>query len=192
MTLYSVALFLHILGALLLFTALSLEGIGLRQMRRASTPDQVRDAAGIAGLARIVGPASLVGIAVPGLYMTATTWGWVPWIVIGLASWLLVGVTGAVNGIRLASIGRAAGGQPLSAELSARIGDPLLVTLWLMRSAIVLAVVFLMTIKPGTAAALLVVVAAAAIGLFASLPTWRRGRASDRSHADVSTDSRSA
>jgi len=174
MTLYSAALFLHIVGALLLFTAVTLEGIGLRQIRRASTPDQVREAAGIAGLARTVGPASLVGIAVPGLYMTVTTWGWVPWIVVGLASWLLVGVSGAVNGIRLASIGRAAGEHPLSAGLSARIGDPLLVTLWLMRIAVVLAVVFLMTIKPGTVAALLIVVTAAVLGLVASLPTWRQ------------------
>ena len=176
MTLYSAALFLHIVGALLLFTALSLEGVGLRQMRRASTPEQVRDAAGIAGLARMVGPASLVGIAVPGLYMTATSWGWVPWILVGLAAWLLVGASGAFNGIRLASIGRAAaaGGQPLSAELNARIGDPLMVTLWLMRGAIVLAVVFLMTVKPGIVGAVLVVVAGAAIGGVASLPTWRR------------------
>jgi hypothetical protein len=176
MTLYSAALFLHVVGALLLFTAVSLEGIGLRQVRRASTPEQVRDAAGIAGLARTVGPASLVGIALPGLYMTATSWGWAPWILVGLVSWLLVGVSGAVNGIRLASIGRAApaGGQPLSAELSARIGDPLLVTLWLMRAAIVLALVYLMTVKPGVVEALLAVVAAAAVGLVASLPTWRR------------------
>jgi len=177
MTLYSIALFLHIVGALLLFTAVTLEGIGLRQMRRASTPEQVREAAAIAGLARTVGPASLVGIAVPGLYMTATSWGWVPWILIGLASWLLVGVSGAVNGIRLASIGRApAPGPPLPAELAVRIADPMLVTLWLMRAATLLAVVFLMTVKPGIVGALLVVVAGATVGLVASLPVWRGAR----------------
>src|SRR5215831_6260144 len=124
MTLYSAALFVHIVGALLLFTAVTLEGIGLRQMRRASTPEHVREAAGIAGLARMVGPASLVGIAVPGLYMTVTSWGWVPWILVGLASWLLVGVSGAMNGIRLASIGRVAASSDelLPAELGTRIG----------------------------------------------------------------------
>ncbi|HKA11746.1 MAG TPA: hypothetical protein VKI99_14905 [Candidatus Dormibacteraeota bacterium] len=175
MTLYSAALFVHIVGALLLFTAVTLEGIGLRQMRRASTPEHVREAAGIAGLARMVGPASLVGIAVPGLYMTVTSWGWVPWILVGLASWLLVGVSGAMNGIRLASIGRVAASSDelLPAELGTRIGDPVLVTFWLMRVATVLAVVLLMTVKPGIVGALLVVVVGAAIGLAASLPTWR-------------------
>jgi hypothetical protein len=49
-----------------------------------------------------------------------------------------------------------------------------MVTLWLMRGAIVLAVVFLMTVKPGIVEALLVVVAAIAIGGAVSLPTWRR------------------
>jgi len=177
MTLYSIALFLHIVGALLLFTALTLEGIGLRQLRRATTAGEVRDAAGIIGLGRFVGPASALGIVVPGLYMTATTWGWQPWILVGLASWLLIAVSGAVNGIRLAAVSRAvAKSGRLSPEQRVQVGHPVLVTAWLARSAVVVSVVFLMTTKPGVGGALLVVMAAAAIGIVASLPAWRGAR----------------
>jgi len=165
MTLYSAALFLHVVGALLLFATLSLEGIGLRQLRRAAMPAQVRESAAIAGLNRLVGPASAFLIVVPGLYMTATAWGWVPWILVGLASWAVVGVLGAVNGIRLAAAGRAAAGvERVSPDLAARLADPLLLASWLLRLAIVLGVVFLMTVKPGMAGALLAMASAAAIG----------------------------
>src|SRR2546428_6326264 len=97
MTLYAAALYLHIVGALLLFMTLTVEGIALRQLRRATTLEQVRDAAGIARLTRTVGPASTAGILVPGLYMVATSWGWVSWILVGLGAWAVVAVLGAIN-----------------------------------------------------------------------------------------------
>ena len=175
MTLYSAALFLHIVGALLLFATLTLEGIALRQARRATTVVQVRDSAGIAGLTRFAGPASAAGILVPGLFMAATAWGPVPWILVGLGTWVLVGVLGAVNGVRLASVGRAAAESArMSSGLAARIGDPLLLASWRVRVALVLGVVLLMPVKPSPMAALLVVAAAAAAGVVAGLPAWRR------------------
>jgi hypothetical protein len=175
MTLYAAALFLHVVGALLLFAALTLEGIALRQVRRAANLERVRDSAAIAGLTRQVGPASAVGILLPGLYMTATTWGFIPWIVTGLVAWLFVGVLGAVNGIRLGSLGRAAAsqGERFSTELVARVRDPLLIASWRVRVAIVLGIVFLMTGKPGMWESVLVVLVAVLVGLVSSLPAWR-------------------
>ena len=60
MSLYSIALFVHVVGALLLFALLAVEGYNLR------------DATGGARLNRILGPISLVAILLPGLYMAAT------------------------------------------------------------------------------------------------------------------------
>jgi uncharacterized SAM-binding protein YcdF (DUF218 family) len=55
MSLYSIALFLHIVGALLLFVLLTVEGFSLRQGRSAAAFNQV------------AGPISAVLILVPGI-----------------------------------------------------------------------------------------------------------------------------
>jgi hypothetical protein len=179
MTLYTLALFLHVVGAVLLFITLTLEGIALRQVRRATTAEQLRDAASIADLTGRFGPASVVLILVPALYMVATAWGPTPWVVTALAAWLLVAVFGTVGGVRLARFGRAAAAEagPLSPGLVARLRSPLLVVSWRVRAAMLLGVLFLMSNKPGPLGAPLAIVIAAAIGAAASLPAWRSSRA---------------
>ena len=74
MTLYSIALFLHIVGALLLFVLLTIEGLALRQGFTA------------ARLNRALGPIAALAILVPGIYMTVSQWGWKGWIVVGITS----------------------------------------------------------------------------------------------------------
>ena len=126
-SLYTAALFLHVVGALLLMATLTVEGIALWQIRRAPTVERVRDSAAIASVTRQVGPASAVGILLPGLYMTATTWGFIPWIGTSLIAWLVVGALGAVNSIRLGSLGRAvaAGGGRFSTAAAVGIASSL-------------------------------------------------------------------
>jgi hypothetical protein len=157
MTLYSIALFLHVVGALLLVVSLTVEGLALRQVRRAATAEAAEGAAAVLGLNRIVGPLSALGVLIPGLYMTATSWGWVAWIVVALASWLAVAVLGAVNGIRIGALAR-------SQALRAGIRNPTFLISWTTRVGIVLGVIFLMTVKPGTAGAVIAMVVAAAAG----------------------------
>ena len=146
MTLYSVALFLHVVGALLLFVTLAVEGVALRQ----AAPPLLR-------LNRIVGPLSALGVLLPGLYMAATSWGWVAWIVVALASWLAIAVLGAVNGIRIVALER-------SADRPTGIRSPMFLISWMTRVGIALGVVFLMTVKPGAVAAVVAIVIAAAAG----------------------------
>jgi hypothetical protein len=157
MNLYSIALFLHVVGALLLFVTLTVEGVALIQLRRAATTDTAQGAAGMLRLNRIVGPLSALGVLIPGLYMTATSWGWVAWIVVALASWVVIAVLGAVNGIRILALERSRG-------LLNGIGNPGFLISWLTRVGIALGVVFLMTVKPGAVAAVLAILMAAAVG----------------------------
>jgi hypothetical protein len=89
--------------------------------------------------------------------MTATSWGWVAWIVVALASWLAVAVLGAINGIRIGALAR-------SQALLTGIRNPTFLISWTTRVGIVLGVVFLMTVKPGTAGAVVAIVVAAAAG----------------------------
>jgi hypothetical protein len=157
MNLYSVALFLHVVGALLLFVTLTVEGVALRQLSKAATTELARGAAAMLRLNRIVGPVSALGLLVPGLYMTVTSWGWVAWIVVALASWVVIAVLGAVNGIRILALERSSG-------LLAGIGNPVFVVSWLARVGIALGVIFLMTVKPGAVVAAIAILGPAAAG----------------------------
>lgn len=170
MTLYAFALFVHIVGSLLLCTAFTAEGIGLFQLRRASDDTAVRQWEGVIGLGRIFGPASVVTILASGLYMMISSWGWIPWIAVGLFAWVLIAVLGAVNGIRLSLTVRkiTAGALPRTVLQSRAF-----VISWLTRLSIAVGVVFLMTNKPDLLAALVCVVVAAAIGVVAGVALTR-------------------
>jgi hypothetical protein len=179
--LYPLVLFLHILGAFGLIAAITLEAIGLRGLRRAVRTEDALMWLGISrGLVLRLAPASLGLILVTGLYMTATTWGPKGWILVALASLVLLAVVGALGGgIRMARIGSAVGGAsagPLSDDLRRALRDPILLTSLRTRLAIVLGVVFLMTVKPSSLASVVVIILAAAIGLLASQIPARRSQ----------------
>jgi len=158
MTLYSIALFLHVVGALLLCVTLTVEGVALRQLRRAAMTEAAQGAAAFLRLNRIVGPLSALGVLIPGFYMTATSWGWVAWIVVALVSWLAIAVLGAVNGIRIVALERS------QAALLTGLRNPMFLISWMTRVGIALGIVLLMTVKPGAVAAVLAILVAAAAG----------------------------
>src|SRR4029077_20300903 len=131
MSLYSIALFLHIVGAVLLFALLTVEGVSLRQGVMA------------APLNRVLGPISAVTILIPGFYMVVSQWGWNGWVVVGIVAWVLIAVAGAATGIVL----RAGRLNIRTAELS-----------WAVRVGMALGVVFIMTIKPDLIPSIIVVI----------------------------------
>src|SRR5262249_19601939 len=106
MTTYSLALFLHIVGALGMFPPFGLEGVALMNVRRAATAEQFRQWASVFGLLRRLGPASLGLLLLAGLYMAATAWGPQAWITTAFLTLILIALMGARNGLRLAAIGR--------------------------------------------------------------------------------------
>ena len=172
MTLYSVVLFIHIVGALLLFAALTVEGLALRLLRRARTAELASAATSILALNRVIGPASAVAVLGAGLYLTVTSWGLTGWIAVSLLTWLLIAVFGAVNGLRMVGIERSLldVANPTAGDLAARIHDPWAVRSWRVRVAMALGVVFLMTVKPGLAGALITLAVAAVAGVAMSVP----------------------
>jgi hypothetical protein len=131
MSLYSLALFLHIVGALALFALLTIEGLSLRQGTR---PPRI---------SRMLGPISGLLVLVPGLYMSATSWGWQGWILVSLVSWLLLAAGGAFTGIQL---------------MKGRLDRHTASVSWLVRVGLALGVVFVMTVKPAAAVAVAVMV----------------------------------
>jgi hypothetical protein len=167
MTSYTFALFLHILGGFGLIAALAIEATALRGMRSAPTAEQALGWMVMMRTVRILAPASLALILVMGLYLMASAWGWRAWIVGGLVALLLVGVVGgALTGTRMARLGPAVGraSGPLSNDLRQMLRDPVLVLSSRVRIGLVLATLFLMSVKPASVWVLVVLAAAVLIG----------------------------
>jgi len=173
MNLYDLFLFLHILGAMGLFSALGLEWMGLANLRRATTAEQAREWLKIFPWLRRIGPAALATLLVAGLYMTLTVWGWVPWIVISFASMALLPIFGASNGIRMARLADEIATQTgkLPPAIRERIHAPVVWTSLRVRTAILLGIVFLMTVKPALIGALITMGLALVFGFVPQIGT---------------------
>jgi hypothetical protein len=135
--LYSIALFAHIVGAILVFVLLTIEGLGLRL------------GFDYAQLNRVLGPVSALLILVPGLYMMAAQWGWAGWIVTGIAAYALIAGVGAYTGISV---------------LRGRMNRRTAVLSWLVRIGMALGVAFVMTVKPSLVLSVGAVLVGVALG----------------------------
>jgi hypothetical protein len=144
--LYSIALFAHIVGAILVFVLLTIEGLGLRF------------GFDYAQLNRMLGPVSALLILVPGLYMMAAQWGWAGWIVTGIAAYVLIAGVGAYTGISV---------------MRGRMGGRTAVVSWLARIGMALGVAFIMTVKPSLVASVTAVLVGVVVGAAAGALTRR-------------------
>jgi hypothetical protein len=175
-TIYNLALFLHLAGVLGLFAGLTIEGIALRGIRHALTGDEARTWLGLLRPMRVIGPAALALILLPGFYLVATIDQGGGWIAAGLLGFLVIAILGAaITGRRMLVVGPALGRAqgPLADQKLRLARDGGLATSYATRLAIALGVVWLMTVKPDFLPSLLVLVAAAIAGLVAGrfLPT---------------------
>jgi len=182
---YSIALFLHVVGALGFFVALGLEWTSLRHLRRATTIEQVREWMRVPGEMGRVGMIAMLTLLAAGFYMMATVWGGVAWLIVALGALVvLVVLAMALSRPRMAAIGRAltAENGPVSASLHDLLHHPLLWISLQTRVAIALGIVFLMTLKPDLSGSLLAIVIAAILGLASALAMLRRERAQAESN----------
>jgi hypothetical protein len=165
---YSIFLFLHIVGALGIFAGLAIEQAALFNLRRASTNAQAREWLSLLRtLQRSSGPSALV-LLVTGVYMMATRWSHQAWAGLGLVGMILLALIGAlVTGRRMKPIGQAVftSDGPLPPALRDRLSDPVLrLSAW-VRLGLALGLVFNMSVKPGTAGAVAALVIAAGLGV---------------------------
>ena len=90
MSIFSIALFLHIVGALGVSIALGLEWIGMLQIRRTTVPQEIRAILKIVQSTTRFGFVSMLATVITGFYMVLNGVGWVPWIFVVLGALLLV------------------------------------------------------------------------------------------------------
>jgi len=178
MNYYLIVKLIHIMGALGFFMALGVEWLSLSYARNAATSEQIRERLQISRSAQRLGPLSMLTILITGIYMMATVWGPVAWLIIALGALILMVVLGvALTGPRMAGIGRALATEngPVSSSLHDLLRNSLLWLSLRIRVSIALGIVFLMTLKPDLLGSLITMGLAILLGLALSLPARSRG-----------------
>jgi len=177
MSLYTLALFAHVIGALSLFIGMGLQWVVIIGFRRAQAVSQMRLWSGLLRPVAMLGPLSAVLILLAGGYMMLTTWGiGTPWIVVSIGAMLLMAALGmgiTVRKLRIVQRTMMAHetSEVISPELRQRIYNPMLWTSAHLASGIALGIVFLMATKPGWLASLLVVAVTMVLGAITGATT---------------------
>jgi hypothetical protein len=183
---FSIALFLHIVGALGFSVALGLEWTGLQQIRNALLPAQVGAWMKILKNTNKVGFSSMLMTVLTGIYMIMKVWGWVPWIMVTIGSLVLViALSVALSKPQMAAIGQALASKkdPVSQTFHNLVNHPILWISIQTRMAIILGIVFLKIARPDLGGSLLTIGVSIVLGLASALPMVRRMRA-QRASAD--------
>jgi len=171
MTLYSVVVFLHVLGTLMLFAALVLEGVSLWHLRGAVVAEHVRIWSSVGVRVVFVSTVAMPLLFLSGAYLAREGRLWNQgWLQIGLAATFVIAVmTGGITRPRIKVIRRAAAeARDVSGVLRTRLRDPFLRVSFQLRSALSLGAMFLMITKTSFGTALLVMAVAVAGGVAAS------------------------
>ncbi len=167
MSFYSIALFLHITGALGIFVGIGLEWLIVHNFQKVTTNSQALQWTGLFKVLPVTFLISGILILFPGIYMSVEVWGMSPWIISGLTLYLFLAVFGGkVVGKKIGSIRSAleSEGEKLSDAILKEVKSPIIVQSLKIRTALALSIIFMMTIKPGWAVTLVSIGVALIIG----------------------------
>jgi uncharacterized membrane protein len=180
-SLYTVILFVHIVGAIGYFLGIGLWLFILLSWRRTQCVEQVRSLLHLNDLSAPFAAASAVLLLGTGLYLALTAWSLLTsWILVALISLLMVPTSAALIAPRRSAIvkqlAREAPGGELSGTLEQHLDDPVLATACTTVLTLLLGLVFLITTKPNLAGSLIVMVVALLLGLAAGALVSRMRR----------------
>jgi hypothetical protein len=176
---YSIALFLHIVGAFGFFIVLGLEWIGLSRMRSSMLPEEARAILGVVKSADRLGVISMLTTIITGFYMLLTVWGWVAWMLVVLGALVLeIVIFVMLTGPRMAAIEQALATEKgsVSQTFHNLLNQPILWISNQTRVAIILGIVYLKIAKPGLGESLLAIGIAIVLGFASALPMPRRAQ----------------
>lgn len=173
MSIFAIALFLHIVGALGVSLALGLEWIGLSKIRRSNSAEEIRTLLGLVKSTSRLGFISMLITVITGIFMVLTAVGWVPWILVVIGALMLaMAIARAFTAPRMIAMGRtlASGQGPALQTIHNLLNDPILWISVQVRVAIVLGIIFLKIAAPGLGGSLLTIGAAIVLGFVSALP----------------------
>jgi hypothetical protein len=170
MSIYTIVLFLHVIGAIGYFISMGIWLFGFTAIRRAQRVEQVRTLAHLIGRLGPLFGISVLLILATGLYMAITAWGLLTsWVLVALISLILIAPLGtAFIEPRRRAIDRLAQDAPdgpLPQSLEQRTHDPVLLTALQTVTTLLLGIVFLMTNKPSLIGSFIVMAVALVLGL---------------------------
>ena len=178
MTAYDFALFIHMAGLISMFGGFAIHVRAGARLRAATDLAQARSWLELLESSAKMFPAGTMLLLFSGLYMTFSRWtATKPWIVAALTGLLTIWIVGAtVAGRQLRAL-RSAMDQSrgsMSAELAARIADPMPWTVLISLNGLAFGIVFVMSLKPGWSIAFGAEAAAAAVGALIGAKALRR------------------
>ena len=179
MSVYAIAVFLHIVGALGIFAAIGLDWAGLSNLRRATDTAQVREWVRLLAAPRTVGGPAALLVLVSGIYQSATRWGPEGWILVALGGMVITAALGgAIGGRRIPAIMGALPTEagPVSTTLRGHLDDPALTVSLRVRTALLIGIVFLMSTRPSWEGSLAAMGAALVLGIAAAIPAFGGSR----------------
>ncbi len=168
-------LFAHLAAMAGLFSALTLEGVTLRFLGRATSYEQARAWTGTWRLLPVLGAPSLVVGLASGIYLATMLGLWAfGWTRIAVPTLVVVASLGAMLGPHRNRVQTAIGSctGTLPPDLRAQLRRPLDTASWRMRAAVLLGLMFEMTLK--TDAGLLTMAPFALVGVVGAAAAWRR------------------
>lgn len=172
---YDVALFVHLLSVLLAAVAASLTTFAAVRVRQAASATDATQWLGTSEKAVRAFPVAILGLLLTGTYMTHQRWAWsVPWIdaaLVGLG--LLVVLGPGVQRIRAVTLKRELASSGMSPRARRLLRDPVAWTAKMVEIMLVIAVVFVMTLKPAPAECVASMVVAIVVGVLTAIPIWR-------------------
>ena len=180
MSYYTIALFVHIVGVIVVFAATAVESLCLHRLRGSTTTDQLKEWASLSKTTAMLSSLGGGTTVITGIYLSLAVWGLtVPWIGLSLAGVAVMAVLGrVVNSRRLEAIAAATETEPsgpIPAELSGRVHDPVLLASVHTVAALGLGVVFLDVAKPELAGSLAALAVAVIVGVLSAPLASRRG-----------------
>jgi hypothetical protein len=178
MSLYTFALFIHLVGVIVGVGGVCAWLFALIGVRAARTVGQVRALLALYALAGNVALGGVLLIVLGGLYMALSTTFWQSaWVIVSTISFVLMAAAGgAILGRHIQALTKAADAAPegsVPASLAGQIQDPLIRVALHTYIAVLFGIVFLMTIKPTLVWAILVILIAAALGALSGLMLTR-------------------
>jgi hypothetical protein len=181
MTNYTLAMFFHFLGLVALFVGYGLEWIVSGLLRQATTTDQVRAWLRVYRTSLPISGPGLLILILSGGYLASLSGsmkqGWISASLLAIVFALGIGFVFLLPRVR-AIRGALPEGGGLPANVSALLQAPAIPTLIRVRGLLALGIVYLMTVKPGSlGASLLVLGVALILGILASAGTFPKTKA---------------
>lgn len=177
MTAYSVVLFLHFTFLILAMGASGVLMLASLQIRNAVEIGEIARWGGFIHKVVPLFPVAAIGLFATGAYMTSDRWSWsTSWIVAAIIGLVMIVVSGeVVDGGRGRALERELKANGMTERARRLRRDPIGWSAKMTTNALVFAVVFVMSTKPGAAGASAALVVAVLTGVATGVPFWRAG-----------------